>query len=707
MKNTESDRNNRKLVDRLTKPGKESVIGLLATTYGIQTEFIEADFLPSVLGLGAWDDRSWAGTIELEKGLASMESATFFIDASAYRGRPRSLRLRIVPLAREMGGLLHAKIVLLVYDSAVKLIVGSANLTQPGYRENLEAAAVLTASKQEPRYASLIASALTGMPGILGEAWKPEAGKVLDLAHRRLSKWKFSGENRHEAFVWSGGPEPLWLTFLKQWPLPEPIHAVTIVSPSWSDDEKQPMLSQFLRSLKARDLLESGASIRLLTEATCVEKDLHRPTLPACFGRVRPHDFGVTVSAQAVDPRVSKEEVDMEGFSKARPLHAKIVLFEGPDTSLLYLGSANFTRRGWGLLKDPGRANIEAGIILRRKGGARRAVREIIPRTAGAAVDLSEDRPGFVVRPEPSEEFLPWPVFIDDILLTPSTHGKGGLDLLIRLRPEKIKGRWSMELPGSGGEPRRVLCDSGQEEIKADRRRLELSTELLNTILLAREVIVKWWRCAGGRAVPINVDEEARYRHPISPGQQPLGEEHLILYYQGRIAWEDLYPDPEDPLGGMDESDKPSVDERPGVDTSRIQSYQVREFVEALKGIHDDLKSASTHPEPAMRLALLGPVSPVALGRAVMEGVDRDRKSPIAAGFQLVEIMACLRAARGYALPQEHKKAWLGLLDHALGQIETYLQHLHKAYPDRFAKRGAFSRYERKIRHLHRVEKSA
>ncbi|MEW6441457.1 MAG: hypothetical protein AB1640_11030 [bacterium] len=46
------------------------------------------------------------------------------------------------------------------------------------------------------------------------------------------------------------------------------------------------------------------------------------------------------------------------------------------------------------------------------------------------------------------------------------------------------------------------------------------------------------------------------------------------------------------------------------VDTARIQSYQIREFVEALQGIRDDLKNASGACEQAMRMALVGVVSP-------------------------------------------------------------------------------------------------
>src|SRR5438477_348650 len=79
-------------------------------------------------------------------------------------------------------------------------------------------------------------------------------------------------------------------------------------------------------------------------------------------------------------------------------------------------------------------------------------------------------------------------------------------------------------------------------------------------------------------------------------------------YYQGRISWEDLFPEPDPPPGTGGAT--PNAGEfGEGVDTSQIQSYQMREFVEALKGIADDLRAASKSSRPCMRLALLGTVS--------------------------------------------------------------------------------------------------
>lgn len=70
MKKKAQSTDDRKLMDRLAPdPALGRLLGILATTYEMQPEFFETDFLPTLLGLGAWDDRSWTSRIALEKHL--------------------------------------------------------------------------------------------------------------------------------------------------------------------------------------------------------------------------------------------------------------------------------------------------------------------------------------------------------------------------------------------------------------------------------------------------------------------------------------------------------------------------------------------------------------------------------------------------------------------------------------------------------------
>ena len=168
MKTGHKDIEDRRLIDRLTV-GEEmgAYEGFWATTYDLQTEFFETDFLPALLGLGSWDDRHWTTRISMERELAHMFSASILIDAFRYPGRPRSLRVEIMPARGSKNNVLHAKVLMTVHERGVRLFVGSANLTEAGYRQNIEASARLSASLKNPRQARLIRSAIDGAERLL------------------------------------------------------------------------------------------------------------------------------------------------------------------------------------------------------------------------------------------------------------------------------------------------------------------------------------------------------------------------------------------------------------------------------------------------------------------------------------------------------------------------------------------------------------
>jgi hypothetical protein len=170
----------------------------------------------------------------------------------------------------------------------------------------------------------------------------------------------------------------------------------------------------------------------------------------------------------------------------------------------------------------------------------------------------------------------------------------------------------------------------------------------------------------------------------------------LISYYQGKIAWEDLFPDPDpDPPGNSIPPTRPAL-EASGVDKSRIQSYQIREFVEALSGIRDELKTAA-RSERSMRLALSGAVSPLTLAHTVIEAVKAGRRTPMAAAFQLVEILACLQSARSFEVPPALVGVWHQHLTETGKEIGLLLRTMVAKHPDLFRKNKNFRRYEKTI----------
>jgi hypothetical protein len=691
------DTSSRKLIDRVVSdPSWGPLQGLLATTYDLTPDFFEMDFLPSVFGLGAWDDRSWATRIALEKHLHGLEGgAVILTEARRYQGRPRSLRLEVRPTVSPRGSALHAKVTLLLFERAVRLIVGSANLTQPGYRLNREAVAVLTASHGSKKEAAVITQALTAMETALSAALTDDARKLIRLSLQTLQPWVNGNPDPDTAFLWSYGQTKLWREFLDRWPANDFVKRITILSPFWSEDAGL-TLSEFLAELRNRKLLAADAEVRLLTDAFQGPDGKCIPVLPTGYATYDWTALGVKATAQAVSPKVHPEELGgMEGFTGTRPLHAKVVVMEGSKNGLAYLGSANFTAHGWGFLKGNGVANVEAGLVLRRSLQAA-TLANLLPELVGELVPLGTGNTHALSPPEsgPGEE--PWPEFITQILLIPANTDENELQLLIEVAPGSAALLWSAALPDKEGTPSETLVatESTQDPVKTSFL-LSLSPQTLTRLLTEQEILTRWSECPMGRLVPINVESSARTRLPIAPGSQRIEESQLLSYYQGRIAWEDLFPDP-DPDPGEGGEPVPPPAPAAGVDKSRIQSYQIREFVEALTGLRQDLQAA-TQSEPSMRLALLGPVSPVALAETILAAAQSGHRTPTAAAFQLVEILVCLSAARAFTVPEKLSQSWKQHLDATTSKTTSLLEKLFSSHRDTLASNKAFSRYQKAV----------
>jgi hypothetical protein len=694
MKDNE-DISSRKLIDKVvSRPELGPMRGLLTTTYELQPDFLEMDFLPSAFGLGAWDDRSWTTRIALEKRLCELDAAVIITEARRYHGRPRSLRLAVQPAVSPRGSALHAKVTLLLFDRGVRLIAGSANLTEQGYRLNREVVAVMTASQTSKKEAPIIAQALAGMGAALASWLTDEARDLIRCSMETLEPWLNAGTDPDTAFLWSYGQTKLWREFLARWPVSELIKRISILSPFWSEDAGV-TLTAFLAELKKSGVLAADAEVRLLTDAFEGPDRKFMPVLPLGYAAYDWLALGVKATAQAVSPIIQPEEIGgMEGFTGTRRLHAKVVLMEGTRTTLAYLGSANFTARGWGFLANHA-ANVEAGLILRRSmQGA--SLAKLIPELVGQPILLGDGNTQALRAPENGPGDEPWPEFIKQILLSPAAKGEEELELRIEVTPGSRTLSWSAKLldkEGISGET--ILPVESTRDTSNALHIVPLSAQNLTRLLTEQEVLICWSECPSGRPVPLNIESSARALLPISPGNKDIEESSLLCYYQGRISWEQLFPDPDLAMGQNSNAPLPTAPGA-GVDKSRIQSYQIREFVEALTGLRQDLQAA-TRTEASMRLALLGPVSPVALAQTIFEATKSGRRTPTAAAFQLVEILSCLKSARGFPVPEKLRQAWKKHSEEATKRTARILEDIFSAHGESLLSGKAFGRYQKAV----------
>jgi phosphatidylserine/phosphatidylglycerophosphate/cardiolipin synthase-like enzyme len=374
------------LMDHVVGAGQLSpLLSFLATTFELDPDFLEYDFVPSMIGLSQRDDRSTRARLQLEEHLARLDAAVVMMDASCYRGaRPCSLRLHLTA-KQERGVKLHAKVAVFVHEDCVRLLVGSANLTAAGYRSNREVAYSLSASEKKPEAARLLLQAIEPMHRALSGWWTEQAATVQQHAVQLLSKWSDTAEaGEQESFVWSGTGQPLWRAFAEAWPRGQSLERLTIVSPFWSHESERGPVEGLLRALRERGARTDGAKVELLAGAVASAEGVYVPQAHPSFAAVDFRKLGVAATLHAVDPRILEEGYERDG--RLRALHAKVLLASGGDTTVAYSGSANFTRKGWGF--DTGPANIEAGIILVREGKAARALRSLRPETTGTGQPL-------------------------------------------------------------------------------------------------------------------------------------------------------------------------------------------------------------------------------------------------------------------------------------------------------------------------------
>jgi phosphatidylserine/phosphatidylglycerophosphate/cardiolipin synthase-like enzyme len=654
--------------------------GLLATSYEFQSDFLETDFLPSVFSLGAWDDRRQTSRIAMERRLAEMTGAVILLDPHGYRTRPRSLRIEVKPAPAPSRGKLHAKILVLVHEKAVRLLVGSHNLTEPGWRKNLEISTVLTAGPGQTGQISLIREALETGREILQPWWSAAAQGFHELALTRLNTFGAGQTLETDEFVWSGPERPLWRRFLDRWPASERIKAITILSPFWSEESSSNPINRLLDILDEREQLGTDSRIRLIAET---EPGSRRPQLPVEMVKALAKRGGVTIEAAAFDPLVPGEEFQTEDNEIRRQLHAKMVCVEGEKTIQTYLGSANFTRRGWGLGASSSQLNIEAGVILRRARAEREALLQLIPPIAGKWIVLADTSVDMIAPMVSTDHEEYWPAFILDCRLATEVNNPSALELQITFLAEALDGTAVILAPTEDTQPEIMLL-SLQPGEQDGIRRIPLDAENLKRLLRCQELLVRW--DGKSRLIPLNVSEDARDQLPMGPHGKNPGEDDLLAYFQGRISFEDLFPDDEDDPDDLTEPDKQAKAAlRSQVDTRRIQSYQVREFVEALEGIRKSLTEAAAH-ERTMRLALLGPASPVRLAELINEANRANLRTPSAAAFQLLELIhlvAAISRLPNYESWAAHQGSALRSLDRHLDEIRTRAPELNRGdFPD-------------------------
>jgi hypothetical protein len=350
-------------------------LAIAATSYTFDSVFFEEQCLARFAGirsLGGDDDEACEYIVEREEKLSQVK-AVVLVDKDHCRGQ-RNPRWDLLCARDERGCILHAKLSLLLWARRMRLIVASANLTEPGYRRNREVFSCIEACEDEPLAVSAFEEALSFMSrlgSLAGDRDNPALERwygVVEEAKSRLSRLRLaaSGDPLPVSFIGVRPEGPtLFEAMADAWDRRQGVpRAISIVSPFFDqDDGGAEKVADALWDLGARTgslalsvyaPAEKGGSVdhAVRLRAPAVLKRLPRP--------------GCSLEAMAVFERVNEER---------RPLHAKAVALWSEGAVLLYTGSSNMTCSGTGLGRT---VNYEAGLcVLSSDPKARSAIGEL------------------------------------------------------------------------------------------------------------------------------------------------------------------------------------------------------------------------------------------------------------------------------------------------------------------------------------------
>ena len=382
-----------RLLDLWSPPdGAGEPLACLATTFTFEADFFCQDCLSRFLSLSTVSsegDRisSVAALLEEEDRLSEAQ-VSVLIDRST-RAEKRNLRWDLLPI-HAPGGLLHAKVAVLLWARVARVILGSANLTSAGYRRQVEVALALDFDEgctvpravtdafttDLRRIAELAAGPATGA--------KARALATIDLFDERVRSLDLphanTGDVRLAVAPARPGVSPLD-RLPDVWRGSQPLRA-TVLSPFWDDVVPAPAVDSIRRRLTGRPASRRTTTLLVGVHPMAgVQAPLSLAAQPAAVLAFDAPDAG----------------------KELRLLHAKVLLFESDDWIAAMIGSSNATTAGYGLDHHYGHHELNLWIGCRAASRAAKQLRSLAP-AAGPLQILSEE---WDQHPDEDESALP------------------------------------------------------------------------------------------------------------------------------------------------------------------------------------------------------------------------------------------------------------------------------------------------------------
>lgn len=582
-------------------------IGCLATSFTFSPAFFEEECVGRFLGLETTASDGAAYLIEREEKLAQLTCVAALVDQRHARGM-RSLRWDLLS-ARVPGAILHAKVSLLLWSRWARLIVASANLTEPGYRRNHEVFGVLNyfAGSDAPRLvlaeitdflrrAVLFAAPNQANPGPAVGRWNHFLDRVLKATRR----WGAAHASRSLAatrvFSVTTGPNCVnaFQAIGKYWPDMSPPKEAFVVSPFFDPPEAPNVPAREMWNLLRQ---RGSASIQFEVTSEDVPGGGFLLHAPETLRKAQP------ASREDVETRFRRLKLE-----DGRPLHAKCLWLQNEKWALYQVGSSNFTTAGLGIGRAPNlEANLAYAICHKRNGKASRGLGQ-------AWLDSDEAPPNarFLGKQVDDREDSPAP---DDVLLPREfgeatyacdTRSSGFVELTFEATPPK---GWRLLLE----DKEEILFDEArwQSQRRPLRVRLEWRADRPPSAFR-----VKWSGSNGVAWWPVNARDSASLPPPSELRNLPL-DALIEILTSARPLHQIMHRLLQSRNGRTIEDESPHLDPHKRVDMAGFLIQRTRRISWAFAALRQRLEQPVPSRE-ALNWRLRGPHGVIALANAII-----------------------------------------------------------------------------------------
>lgn len=608
-----------RLLDLWLPPeGAGRPLACVATTFTFEADFFEQQCLGRFLGLDTRPGEAASDIgylIEREEKLA--ETPVCVIADRSLDPDSRSLRWDVLPV-RAPTGVMHAKVSVLVWEHAVRLITASANLVESAYRRSIELATVFDAAYGTELWRGVFDDLLDAVeqvvrlgpraPAEMGP--RPRALAVLARARERIASFDLPSRPRRGmprlAVVMPGPDGDAINGLMKVWGRGVPQRA-TVMSPYFDVSGDASRAAQRLAEVLSKRRASTAFVVPFESERNVVG-------VPAALLNGLPERIDTSIF-----------DVKQPDESEPRGLHGKLVLLESNDWIAALVGSSNFSAPGLGL---GGGGNVEIGIAVGapQDSSVAAALRGLA--LAGDQIDV--DQVGYEPVEDPDETLPAVPAGFVQALGDPGPPAQ----IEIELAPSGLPEEWEITTPDrkellsannwrSGGRERLVTIPAPDGDLPFN-------------------VAIGWRDSAGAMHrvnLPVNVTDPGRLLAPAELRTLPV---EVLLRALASVR--PLHEAVTEALERQERGRRLAVSELDPLKrfspTGQLL-YRTRELSEALAGLRSRLeRPAATMDTFVWRIE--GPFGPVAIAEKLIEERRAGREVEGESAFMLAEVALTL-----------------------------------------------------------------